>query len=146
MKLFLKKKTLTLNMIFIFAGKNYQFHLWLIIIELKLGLVFKTWIQTKVLLLKIWIQNQIPSFIYVWNWNWNPCHDPNFGLATKARAWKSANWGCNLRITYTFSWVQENVKELTHTFPSGLPLWELEFQWTLEFSKNKLKGQNSLDW
>jgi hypothetical protein len=28
----------------------------------------------------------------------------------------------------------------------GLPLWELESLWNLEFSKSNLKGQNSLDW
>jgi len=39
-------------MVLILVGKNDQFHLWLIIIELELGLVFKTWIQTRVLLLK----------------------------------------------------------------------------------------------
>jgi hypothetical protein len=47
-------------MTLILAGKNDQFHLWLIIIELELGLVFKTWIQTRVLLIKNWIQNQVP--------------------------------------------------------------------------------------
>jgi len=38
------------------------------------------------------------------------------------------------------------VKEWTHTLPSGLPFWELEFRWTLEFSEGNCKGQNSLDW
>jgi hypothetical protein len=36
----------------------------------------------------------------------------------------------------------ESVRELTHTLPSGFPLWELEFQWTPEFSKSDLKGEN----
>jgi hypothetical protein len=34
---------------------------------------------------------------------------------------------------------------INHTFPSGLPLWELETLWTLESSENNLTGQNSLD-
>jgi hypothetical protein len=42
--------------------------------------------------------------------------------------------------------VQENVREWTLTFPSELPLWELDFQWTLESSKNDCRGQNPLDW
>jgi hypothetical protein len=31
------------------------------------------------------------------------------------------------------------------TLPSEFPLWELESQWTLKFSKGDCKGQNSLD-
>jgi hypothetical protein len=42
--------------------------------------------------------------------------------------------------------VQKSVREWTHTFPSGLPLWELESQWILKFSKSNFRGQNSLDW
>jgi hypothetical protein len=102
-------------MLFILVGKNYQFHLWLIIIKLKLGLVFKTWIQTRILLLKIWIQNQVPIFIYVWNWNWYTCHDLNLGFVTKARARKGTNWEWNLGVTYTLLGLWENVKEWAHT-------------------------------
>ncbi len=32
------------------------------------------------------------------------------------------------------------------TLPSELPLGELEFRWTLKFSKNDYRGQNPLDW
>jgi hypothetical protein len=42
--------------------------------------------------------------------------------------------------------VWENVKEWTSTLPSELPLWELESQWTPEFSERNYKGQNPLDW
>ncbi len=31
------------------------------------------------------------------------CHDPSFGLTTKARAWKGAGRKCNLGITFTFT-------------------------------------------
>ncbi len=41
--------------------------------------------------------------------------------------------------------VWESVREWTSTFPSELPLWELESQWTLKFSENDCKGQNPLD-
>jgi len=34
---------------------------------------------------------------------------------------------------------------MTHTLPSGLPLWELKFRWTFKFLKSDFKGQNSLD-
>jgi hypothetical protein len=73
-------------------------------------------------------------------------HDPSLGFETKARALKSAGRECNLGITFTLPRVQRNVREWAHTFPNGLPLWELESQWTPEYSKNNLKGQNSLDW
>jgi hypothetical protein len=39
----------------------------------------------------------------------------------------------------------ENVREWTSTFSSELPFWELESQWTLEFSEGNYKGQKSLD-
>jgi hypothetical protein len=54
---------------------------------------------------------------------------------TKTKAWKGAGLG----ITFTLLGAQENVKEWAHTFPSGFPLWELESQWTFEFSKSNLK-------
>jgi hypothetical protein len=34
----------------------------------------------------------------------------------------------------------------TLTLPSELPFWELESQWTSNFSKGDCKGHNSLDW
>ncbi len=39
-----------------------------------------------------------------------------------------------------------SLREWTLTFSSELSLWELEFQWTPEFSENDCKGQNSLNW
>jgi len=45
-----------------------------------------------------------------------------------------------------FPGVQENVREWTPTLPNDLPLWELESQWTFEFSEYDCRGQNSLDW
>jgi len=42
--------------------------------------------------------------------------------------------------------MQESVKEWTLTFPSELPLWELESWWIFEFSKSHYRGQNPLDW
>jgi len=32
------------------------------------------------------------------------------------------------------------------TLPRELPLWELEFRWTPEFSKNDYRGKKSMDW
>ncbi len=33
-----------------------------------------------------------------------------------------------------------------HSHPKGVPLWELECGWTLEFSEGNCKSQNSMDW
>jgi hypothetical protein len=74
------------------------------------------------------------------------CHDLNLGLMTKARLWKGADWECNPRITLTLSRMWENVKDWTHTLLCGFWFWELESLWTFKYSKNNLKGQNSLDW
>jgi hypothetical protein len=42
--------------------------------------------------------------------------------------------------------VQKSVREWTPTFPSELPLWELESQWTPESLEGDCRGQNSSDW
>jgi hypothetical protein len=47
---------------------------------------------------------------------------------------------------FIFPRVYESVREWNHTLPSGFTFWELEFQWTPEFSKNDYNSQNSLDW
>jgi hypothetical protein len=44
-----------------------------------------------------------------------------------------------------FPGVQKSVKERILTLPSEFPLWELESQWTFEFSMSDFRGQNSLD-
>jgi hypothetical protein len=74
------------------------------------------------------------------------CHNLSLRFATKPRAWKGAGQKCNLGLTLTLLGMQKNVREWAHTFPSGLPLWELESLWTFKFSKSDLRGQNSLDW
>jgi hypothetical protein len=42
--------------------------------------------------------------------------------------------------------VQKSVREWTLTPQRELPLLELEYRWTLEFSESNCKGQNSLNW
>jgi hypothetical protein len=54
------------------------------------------------------------------------CHDLSLGLATKTKAWANAGKERNPIIIFTLPRVQENVKELAHTLPSGFPLWKLE--------------------
>jgi len=39
------------------------------------------------------------------------CHDLNFRLATKTRAWKGAGQECSLRVTFTPPRMQESVRE-----------------------------------
>jgi hypothetical protein len=65
---------------------------------------------------------------------------------TKARACKGAGQDWTQESHFMFSGVQESVKEWILTLPSELSLWELESQWTLEFSEANRRGQNSLDW
>jgi hypothetical protein len=42
--------------------------------------------------------------------------------------------------------MQKSVKEWTLTLRKELPFWELESQWTFEYSKNNYRGQNLMDW
>jgi len=74
------------------------------------------------------------------------CPDPNFGLTTKARAWKGAGRECNLEVTFIVLGLWKNVRKRAHTLLSGLPFWELESLWSPKFSESNLKGWNSLDW
>jgi len=73
------------------------------------------------------------------------CHNPSLGLTTKVRAWKGADQKCNLGVAFTLLRVWEDVKQWTHTLPSGLPLWELKSRWTFEILESILIGQNSLN-
>jgi len=70
---------------------------------------------------------------------YNICHDLNFGLTTKAKAWKCTGQKCNPGITFAFLGVWESLREWTHTLPNGLPLWELKYLWNPKFSKKKLE-------
>ncbi len=89
-----------------------------------------------------------PKFNCEWGWNGivQMCRNPNLGLATKARAYKGASQEWNLGATFHAPRSLGKCEGMNPTFPSELPLWELEFQWTPKFSKGYYKGQNSLDW
>jgi hypothetical protein len=92
-----------------------------------------------------------PLFVSPFNGHWNLfghhfMSQPSLGLTIKAKAWKGVGRECNPRITFTLLGVQESVGEWAYTLPTGLPLWELETLWIPKFSKNNLKGQNTLNW
>jgi hypothetical protein len=74
------------------------------------------------------------------------CHNLSLGLATKARVCKSVGQDWAQESHFMLPWVQKSVREWTFTLPREFPLWELESRWTLKFSENDFKGQNSLDW
>jgi hypothetical protein len=67
------------------------------------------------------------------------CCNPSLGLVTKVRDCKGAGQEGS-------SGVWESVREWTLTFPSELPFWELESQWTPKSSKSNCGGQNPLSW
>ncbi len=74
------------------------------------------------------------------------CRNPSLGVAIKARACKGAGQEWARQSHFMFLKMQESGREWTSTLPSELPLWELEFRWTLESSKSDCKSQNPLDW
>jgi hypothetical protein len=73
------------------------------------------------------------------------CRNLSLGLATKARVGKVAvqkkAWESHLMLLG----VQKSVREWTLTFPSELPFWELEPQWTPKSLEGNYRGQNPLD-
>jgi len=73
------------------------------------------------------------------------CRNPDLGLTTKARAYEGVGQEWARESHFMLLGMQESVREWTLTLPNELPLWELESQWTPEFSKGDYKGQNSLD-
>jgi hypothetical protein len=74
------------------------------------------------------------------------CRNPSLRLATKARACKGVGQKWARESHFMLPRVQDSVKEWTPTFPSELPLWELESQWTFKSSEGDCRGQNLLDW
>jgi hypothetical protein len=78
-------------------------------------------------------------------------YDPNLRFMIKARAYKGA--GQKLARESYFM-LPRSVRECEGMNPHtpkwaptlGVPLWELESQWILEYLKGDCKGQNSLDW
>jgi len=85
-------------------------------------------------------------FFFIIHNVYDMCHNLNFGLVTKTRAWKGVGRKYSPGVTFTFPGVWESLKEWTYTLPNGLPFRELESQWTSKSSNNDLKGQSSLDW
>jgi hypothetical protein len=71
-------------------------------------------------------------------------HDRSLGFTIKARACKGVGREWNPKLTF---YAPKSVGECEGMNPCiGLPLWELESRWILEYSKSDYKGQNSLDW
>jgi hypothetical protein len=68
------------------------------------------------------------------------CHSFSLGLATKAWLAKVRAKNEVRESHFMLPGVWESVKEWTSTFPSELPLWELESQWTSESFKGRLQG------
>jgi hypothetical protein len=67
--------------------------------------------------------------------NLTNCHNPSFGLTTKARAWKCAGQGWARESRSMFPRVQESVREWTLSLPSEFPLSGLDSQWIPNFFK-----------
>jgi len=107
------------------------------------------WCTTKPSLARVF---KVEKIIYIyWLIDW--ITKPSFtGVATLAldsqprqgfaRLWAKRE----ARSHTTYSRECEKVwgNELSH--PKGIPLWELESQWTPKFSKGDYKGQNSMAW
>jgi hypothetical protein len=73
------------------------------------------------------------------------CCNLSFRLTTKTKACKGVGQEWARESHFMLLGVQKSVKEWTLTLPNELPFWELEFPWTLKFSKGNCRGQNLLD-
>jgi hypothetical protein len=65
---------------------------------------------------------------------------------TKARVCKGAGQEGSPGVTFHTPGNVGECEGMNPTLPSVLPLWELEFWWTLESSESNWRGQNPLDW
>jgi hypothetical protein len=74
------------------------------------------------------------------------CHNPSFGLVTKAKACKDAGQKWSPGVTFHVFGNVGECQGMNPTLPSEPPLWELESWWTSKFSKGNFRGQNLLDW
>jgi hypothetical protein len=64
----------------------------------------------------------------------------------KVRACKGVSQKWAWESHFMLPRVQESVREWISTLPSELSLWELESQWTPEFSKGNCRNQISFNW
>jgi hypothetical protein len=71
--------------------------------------------------------------------------NPSLAFATKARACEGASQEQSPRVTFHVLRSIGKCEGMNPTFPSELPLWELESQWTLEYLKGNFRGKNSFD-
>jgi len=83
-----------------------------------------------------------PIFLHL---NPHLCRNLGLGLATKAKR------GCKVagqeepesHITYSREF--KKVREWTLTLPRQLPLWEMDYRWSLETSESDFNSQNLMD-
>jgi hypothetical protein len=68
------------------------------------------------------------------------CHNPSFGLPTKARGCKVTGQEGNPGVTSHAPGSAKSVREWTLTLPSELPLWELESQMDSRIFRVRLQG------
>jgi hypothetical protein len=73
------------------------------------------------------------------------CHNPSFGLVTKVRACKGVCQKWSPGVTFHAPGSVKKCEEWTHTFPSGLPLWELESWWILKSLKGNCRGSKLIE-
>jgi len=72
------------------------------------------------------------------------CHNPNLGLATKAKGLQGCGPRGGLGVTlHAFGSIRKCEEVNLHT-PKATAIWEMESRWTLESSKNNFMGQNSM--
>jgi hypothetical protein len=74
------------------------------------------------------------------------CYNPSLGLVTKARACKVAGQEGSPRVTSHSPRSAKKCEGMNPHTPKEPPFWELESQWTSEFSKGDCRGQNPVDW
>jgi hypothetical protein len=73
------------------------------------------------------------------------CRNPSLGLTTNARAYKVMGQEGSPGVTSHAPGSAKKCEGMSFTLPNEFPFWELESQWTPEFSKDDYKGQNPLD-
>jgi len=70
---------------------------------------------------------------------------PQPWATTKVKACEGAGQELSPGVTFHAPKGARECKGMNPTLPNELPLWELESQWTPEFSEGNCRGQNSLD-
>ncbi len=111
---------------------EWPLHLWndlFIIISFFIRYSHTSWFKWLCFFVIGWLKHVL-KWPKKWLRNYVPCHDPSLRLATKAKAYNGAGQEWSPGVKFHVPRSVGGCEGMNPHTPNGLPLWELESQWT----------------